>query len=636
MKERQKTKIIATLGNPEESPEDPEQKNTYVNGLYDINQKELQSPTLQDIVNLFFQHGVDVIRINLAHFPKDVLRRRFLAIKRAILSAENEYQRKVGVLADLPGPKIRFNSSFWLIPKETLWVSFDKIEETLTYQYRDEAQKKENEPPVESRAQINLDEKAFAAAAPDAVEVMLEEIEAILDKIKDDARRKLLSFIGDNDCTLEVLDVDGHSLKCQVISTKNGARLVGSKKGFTIRGISKKICAFTQQDEDKLSALLAADHEKKDGECVDKIISHIGISFCQCREDARKVLHHIVTEDRKRKLNAETPLTEKSELSKCLMDTPQLIAKIETEEGIKNIDEILDFTDGAMIARGDLALEIETIDLPQRSKEIIYKCNVRGKPVIMATQMLESMKTNIECARTEATDVFCAVFDNVDALMLSGETSTGKYPAHVIEKAKALATRAEKYIGKTFKEDIQMQDYFQTLERIKKRAKKWQGRWLQIDGDYSKEEADGNIKREEQTLIHILALIKTSRLRQQVSTDRISHAACMMSADPVVEAIVAPTTSGRTARMLARFRPRVWIYAQPHSDFTGRKLNIDRGVWVMRQLPVEANSTHVDKLIEDSKRIFRADGPWGCAAIFTCGTPLGRVGSTNLIQRWDV
>ena len=200
-----------------------------------------------------------------------------------------------------------------------------------------------------------------------------------------------------------------------------------------------------------------------------RILSHIGISFCQSRDDAREVLQHVI---QCVKSNLKLP---KDELGDYLVEAPLLIAKIETEEGVKNIDQILDIADGAMIARGDLAVEIETTDVPAKSKEIIASCNLRGKPVIMATQMLESMKETIECTRPEATDVFDAVVDNVDALMLSGETSSGKYPAHAIEKMRALAKSAENYINEKlsgraiFVDDTQIQKHFRQLEKIRGR-----------------------------------------------------------------------------------------------------------------------------------------------------------------------
>src|SRR2546423_5188959 len=125
MYNRQKAKIIATLGDPKlrkknEETGKFEEFSTYEKGLHDINQKPINNPSLQDIVNLFFEHGVDVIRINLAHILLVDIPDKFREIKRAVLKAEKNYGRKIGVLADLPGPKIRFNKSNWLIPMKIL------------------------------------------------------------------------------------------------------------------------------------------------------------------------------------------------------------------------------------------------------------------------------------------------------------------------------------------------------------------------------------------------------------------------------------------------------------------------------------------------------------------------------------
>lgn len=660
MYDRQKTKIIATLGDPKlkrlnKKTGKLKVVSTYENGLYDFNQKVLKKPSLKDIVHLFFKHDVDVIRINLAHIRIEDLPAKFREIKEAILDAEKRWGRTIGVLADLPGPKIRFNKSDWLIPRNILRVSFDEIKDEVTLAPKRD-NPRANKAPLESRAQINLDEKAFAVEARAAVDEMLEAVRARLkeiNKLKEiggGSDQKLLAFIGDNDCTLEVVNIEGREIICKVVSVRDESRVAGGSKGFTIRGIPKSISAFTPQDQAKLSALLRLDFENSATDTPsDRILSHIGISFCQSRDDARKVLQHVV--------ECLKPLLRLpgDKLGDYLVEAPLLIAKIETEEGVKNLNEILDIADGAMIARGDLAVEIETTDVPRKSKEIINKCNLRGKPVIMATQMLGSMKETIECARPEATDVFDAVVDNVDALMLSGETSSGKYPAHAIEKMRALAKSAESYIndkaseGAVFVDDTLIQKHFRQLEQIRNRVERWQDRWIKIAQEYSEQSAEEEITHEESLFVDELVRLKNQRLRRQHATDRITHAACLMSIDAGADpryaqcaAIVAPTTSGRTARMLARFRPRVWILAQPHNKLTARKLALDRGVIAIDILPVQKGEKEVDRLIKESREAFerRYNDLIGmnkdATIIFTCGSPLGEVGTTNMIHRWDI
>jgi len=239
MDNEQKTKIIATLGDPTPSKNRPQ--GTYENGIYDERQNQLLNPTLQHIVNLFFEHGVDVIRINLAHIEYPELDKKFREIKTAILLAEKNYGRRIGVLIDLPGPKIRFESSNWIIPTDRLHLSFKGINENLTFNPKNP--KAKIAPPKESIVQINLDELPFYDAAPATATSIIEEIKRRVDPLKENPKSSssapLLAFIGDNDCTLKVVDysVRDYSIICEVISVKNGKRLVGSKKGFTVRGI---------------------------------------------------------------------------------------------------------------------------------------------------------------------------------------------------------------------------------------------------------------------------------------------------------------------------------------------------------------------------------------------------------------
>jgi pyruvate kinase len=628
MYDTQKTKIIATLGDP--TPSKKGRFGTYVNGICDLDQRQIPSPTLQQVVDLFFHHGADVLRINLAHIEYKDLDVRFREIKKAILLAEKAYKRRIGVLVDLPGPKIRFHSDDWIVPTELLRLSFRTIKEELTFKPDDP--KAEVASPKQSVAQINLDAKAFYKASAATANRIVSEIEESLTNRPAD--NPLLAFIGDNDCTLRVIkaDIKNCAITCEIISIKNGNRLVGKNKGFTIRGISKPIGAFTEQDQKKLNRLLKIDYESypeietegNETPNKERIISHIGISFCQKMEDVRQVAHYIV------KHLKSNPRLLNHKLEDVLAEMPLLIAKIETEEGAVNVPKILDIADGVMIARGDLALEIETARLPEESKRIIDTCNLRGKPVIMATQMLESMKTNIECSRPEATDVFDAVVDGADALLLSGETSSGQFPGQAILKMRDLSCRAEKFLSAARTEDHRIEEYVHKLQESKQRVADWKDRWKQINCEYEQLAKNGHILPEIAEFVKELSEIKNSRLAGQNSTDRVSYAACIMSVEET-KGIIAPTTSGRTARMLARFRGVVWIYAQPHSQLVARKLAANRGVKVNKIIPPQKD---LDVLMEISKQALGTELSEN-VFIFTCGTPLGIVGTTNLIQRWD-
>jgi len=614
--DRQKTKIIATLGDPDE---------TYADGIWDINRKKLDHPTLQEIVNVFFESDVDVIRINLAHIRQQDLKPRLRCIKDAILRAESKYGRKIGVLADLPGPKIRFSSNeSWLLPTEKLYVAFDEREEELVSAPK--GAYVPPPPPREATACILLDEESFFKAEPNETKAIVEAAHEMVKRWKSDQSGEgVLAFVGDNDATLQVVAAKACMLTCKVIAAQREDRIVAGRQGFTIRGIPKRISTFTKQDKDRLSTLLEVDFAGYPD--TQRVFSHVGISFCQTREDARRVLYHVCEWIGKRK---------GGDLADRLQEAPLLIAKIETKDGVENLSDILDFADGAMVARGDLALDLKTSELPRKSKDIIVQCNLRGKPVIMATEMLESMIANIECSRPDASDVFNAVVDGADALLLSRETSCGRYPAQAIRKMREIAVQAEDYLEGLESEDAHIQACFNKLDELEKGVEGWRQHYRAVASQYTKLFFNGEISELERQFVEKLCRIKDERLGKQDSTDRVSNAACVMAADEAVRAIVAPTTSGRTARMLARFRPRVWIHAQPHGEYVGRKLATDWGVMVGQIIPVKTGGDDPSSLITASRNaIGQEERLIGETVIFTCGTPLGQIGTTNLIQRWD-
>lgn len=615
-----RTKIIATLGDPNLS--DLSDTGTYRQGLFDASRDRIREPSLQEVVDLLVVAGADVLRLNLAHVPTSGVAAKFKAVKTAVLSAEERFRiRKLGLLADLPGPKIRFKSNF-ILPRERLSVGFWSGQEDL-------ASPEQSEPverPNNSTVRLLLGHDPFGSAAPAATAAILEEVKS---RLRSDSGRPLLAFVGDNEATLEVKEVTDDLVVCQVLASKYEddaltRQGIGSKRGFTIRGISKEIPAFTDEDKEKLSILLTVDHEG--GE---PLLSHVGISFCQTREDVRRALFHVV------ETLKGVPAYEDKDLDEIFTYAPLLIAKIETDLGVNNTEEMLDLADGVMIARGDLALEMETVQLPEVSKNITSHANLRGKPVIIATQMLESMKTNIECSRPEAADVFNAVVDGADALLLSGETSSGRFPAIAIAKMRELALRAETFLSGEIAPDDLITSYFDRLMESTHRVKDWETRWETVASSYTKMKMSQKreLSQEEYHFIIDVCDIKAKRLRQQNSTDRISHAACTMAADEEVEALVSPTTSGRTARMLARFRPRVGVIALPHDTIVARKLQTSWGVRVLTVLgsPPDRNDLHW--LMSISAEHLMKAGYEG-AIVFTCGTPLSRIGTTNMVQRW--
>ena len=208
-------------------------------------------------------------------------------------------------------------------------------------------------------------------------------------------------LIADGLIDFEVLSVEGRVTRCVV---RSGGE-IGSHKNVNIIGIKSRLPAVTEKDIDNLRFAVAED------------MDFVAASFVRKPEDIleiRKIL-----------------LAEKSHMD--------IIAKIEDAEGVQNIDEIIRVADGIMIARGDLGVQLPTEEVPLLQKRIILKCHDQNKAVITATQMLDSMIVNPRPTRAEATDVANAIFDGTDAVMLSGETASGKYPVAAAQVMDSIA-----------------------------------------------------------------------------------------------------------------------------------------------------------------------------------------------------
>ncbi len=255
----------------------------------------------------------------------------------------------------------------------------------------------------------------------------------------------------------------------------------------------------------------------------------------------------------------------------------RIIAKIENQEGVDNLEEIIDLADGIMVARGDLGVEIPAHEVPILQK-IMIKATIRqGKPVITATQMLDSMMRNPRATRAEISDVANAVFDGTSVLMLSGETASGKYPIEALHTMIDTALAAEKSI-----------DY-------KKRFRANSG----VEGEVT-------------------------------INDAITHTCCLTAMDLNANAILTATNSGHTARMISRFRPHCTIVALCPSEKVRRQLAISWGVRTC--LSGEVDST--DRLFSlCAETALREDVVQpGDTVVITAGVPIGRSGSTNLIK----
>ncbi|MCR5669510.1 MAG: pyruvate kinase [Butyrivibrio sp.] len=253
----------------------------------------------------------------------------------------------------------------------------------------------------------------------------------------------------------------------------------------------------------------------------------------------------------------------------------KIIAKIESTQGIDNLDEILDVADGIMVARGDMGVEVPFEDVPVIQKMMIKKAEAEGKYVITATQMLDSMMHHPRPTRAEVTDVANAIYDGTTAIMLSGETASGEYPVEAVKTMARIAERTESDI-----------DY---VGRLRKR-------------DYAPTD----------------------------STAAISHATCNIAAEVDADAILTVTMSGFTASMVSRYKPNCQIIACTINPTVCRQLNL---MWGVTPLHIRQEDT-ADELFKEAINSARNAGylKEGDKVVLTAGVPLGIPGRTNMIR----
>lgn len=275
--------------------------------------------------------------------------------------------------------------------------------------------------------------------------------------------------------------------------------------------------------------------------------------------------------------SAQDILDLRSELEKLDCHKIKIIAKIESAGGVKNMDEIIRVSDGVMVARGDLGVEIPFEDIPSLQKKMISKVSNAGRVVITATQMLDSMIKNPRPTRAETTDVANAIYDGTSAIMLSGETAAGAYPVKAVQTMAKIAERTESDI-----------DY-------KQRFRQHRGLTGQPD-----------------------------------VTSAISHATCTTAHDLGAAAILTVTKSGRTARMISKYRPSCPIISGTTDATVQRQMNLSWGV-----IPVLVEEqSNTDELFDHIVSAAKNTGivKDGDLVVITAGVPLGMSGTTNLLK----
>lgn len=354
-------------------------------------------------------------------------------------------------------------------------------------------------------------------------------------RVVDEGDRILLD---DGLIELEVKRVGDEEILCTVLNDG----VISSKKGVNIPGRSIPLPAVTPKDVEDILFGIKMD------------VDFIAASFVRKASDVLEI----------RKILEENGGNE-----------IQIIAKIESREGVGNLGEIIKVADGIMVARGDLGVEIPVEEIPLVQKMIIEKCNRAGKPVITATQMLESMISHPRPTRAEATDVANAILDGTDAIMLSGETATGEFP---VEAVKVMARIAEKV--------------------------------------------------EQSVSLDTTALKRQTAIR--TVTDAISHATYTIAKDLGASAIITSTKSGYTARMVAKFRPSAPIIAVTPKEKVTRALQL---VWGVFPIKVKGTSS-TDEMFAEAVKGALESGlvKKGDLVVITAGVPLYVSGATNLIR----
>lgn len=338
---------------------------------------------------------------------------------------------------------------------------------------------------------------------------------------------------------MDVEAIEGKDLVCRII---NGGA-VSNNKGVNVPDVHLSLPYISEKDRQDI--LFG----------IEKDFDFIAASFVRCADDVLQI-RRILDENGGNKID--------------------IISKIENREGVNNIDEIIEASEGIMIARGDMGVEIPSEEVPVIQKMIIKKVYEAGKKVITATQMLDSMMKNPRPTRAETTDVANAIYDGTSAIMLSGETAAGRYPVESLQTMVRIAERTE--------EDIDYRKRFFGYDHT----------------------ANSSI------------------------TDAICHATCTTAHDLNASAILTVTKSGASARMISRYRPSCQIIGCTTDEKVGRQLNLS---WGVRPLLIMEESDVIELFNHavNNARDYGFLNP-GELVVITSGIPLGIAGTTNMIK----
>ncbi len=448
-----------------------------------------------EILERLIRAGMDVARLNFSHGTLGQHLKDFRSIRRHA----RKLGRVVGILQDLPGPKIRIgkfpNREVELIPGKEFTLTTRRVLGNDT------------------KVQINYK------------------------GLPNDVKKGTRIFLSDGNLELKVEKTSPSEVHCQVVT----GGILKEHQGVNVPGVRLNVEAFTRRDRQYLLSGLKTGFD------------FVALSFVREAADVKRAKRIAASQGK----------------------DVFFISKIEKHEALRNLDEIIEASDGAMVARGDLGIEIPLAEVPAAQKLIIERCNRLGKPVITATQILESMVEHPRPTRAEVTDIANAILEGSDALMLSAETACGSYPVEAVKVLNEVAVATES-----------------------------KPRQHQIPGE------------EARSLHHQIA-------------DNLSLFACEMASNLGAKVIAAPTRTGRTARLVSRFRPHAPIVALTANEQIQRELSLSFGV-----IPLKIRKgLSFDRLLEETKNSLKENGllKKGDRVVFLAGSPHSEAGETNLM-----
>lgn len=386
---------------------------------------------------------------------------------------------------------------------------------------------------------VVLEEGQLFTLTADEVEGTKEKVSVTYSRLYEDLEEGMKVLIDDGLIEMKVEKVDRNNIICRVI---NGGT-ISNNKGVNVPEVDLSMPYISDKDREDILFGITQD------------VDFIAASFVQKKEDILQL----------RKL-----------LEKNGGEEIKIISKIENAQGVANIDDIIEVSDGIMVARGDMGVEIPYEEVPVIQKKIIKKAYRAGKQVITATQMLESMIKNPRPTRAETTDIANAVYDGTSAIMLSGETAAGAYPVEALKTMVRIAERTE--------EDVDYRKRFFEYDR-------------KVNPDI---------------------------------TDAICHATCTTAHDLNAKAIVTVTKSGRSGRMISRYRPECDIISCATTEKVCRQLALSWGVTPILIKEEKEVFDLFDKAIQAAVKVDLLKK--GDLTVITSGVPIGISGTTNMIK----